>query len=149
MDKVQGKQVNPDFQDQTVYAKVKHFRIKHPSAPGMTLTHTCLEGPENAVYARGYSDGGSLIAFPTYWADLVDKSTISIQLTPTGSAQSLYVEHVYGDGFTVGGACEPYFFWTAIGVRTDVPALVVESKQEETANEAVSFWRTLLHELGF
>lgn len=143
MDQVQGKQVHPDFRDQSVYAKVKHFRIEHPEFPELTLTHTCLEGPENAVFVRGYSSGSKWVEFPPYWESLVEHKSITVQLTPVGTEQLLYVKRVDADGFVVSGV-EPCFFWIAFGTRKDVePLQVIAVKKEEPTGKVSSILEKL------
>ena len=39
----------------------KNFDISHPNKSGWRLRHTCLEGPENAVYFRGRLKNSNII----------------------------------------------------------------------------------------
>ena len=73
---------------------VKPFNIPHPSPDkeGMRLVHACLEGPENGVYFRGRVTNKKEILLPPYWKDLVDWTTITVNLTPIGSHQSVIVK---------------------------------------------------------
>ena len=73
----------------SVAAPFKKFDIPHPSKKGKRLVHTCLEGPEIGVYYRGILKGKNEIELPDYWKDLVDDDTITVQLTPIGSYQTL------------------------------------------------------------
>ena len=74
----------------TVAAPFKKFDIPHPSKEfPHRLAHACLEGPEIGVYVRGVLQGTNEIELPDYWKDLVDEDTITVQLTPIGSHQSL------------------------------------------------------------
>ena len=136
MDQVQGKQVNPDFKDQTLYAKVKHFRIEHPLYANLTLTHSCLEGPENAVYCRGYAKDTNYVVLPSYWMKLVADDSITVHVTPAGNYSNLSVQSVGLAGFAVGGSHLPSFFWIAYGTRKDIlPLKVVEVKEEEPSKK--------------
>ena len=54
------------------------------------LVHSSLEGPEAGVYYRGRAQSDT-IALPDYWTGLVRDGTITVQLTPNGSFQHLYV----------------------------------------------------------
>jgi len=93
----------------------------------MTLEHGSLEGPENGVYVRGFSTINK-IKLPDYWEGLVDESTITVQLTPKGRCQTLYVESISNNVVTVrksefGGLS---FFYNIYGERKDVDKIVVE-----------------------
>ena len=72
-------------------ATTKSFLIDHPTKENMRLQYGALEGPENGVYVRGRSTY-KIIDLPDYWTNLVDEETITVQLTPIGSHQHLYVE---------------------------------------------------------
>jgi hypothetical protein len=61
-------------------ATSKSFLIEHPVTKGWKLRHGSLEGPEHGVYFRGITSD-NIIVFPSYWKELVDLETISIQLT--------------------------------------------------------------------
>lgn len=75
----------------------KGFDLKHPNIEGYRLRHVCVEGPEAAVYVRGKVRLDGIIELPDYWQNFVDKETITVQLTPIGSYQELYVKEIqYG-----------------------------------------------------
>ena len=76
-------------------AATKSFDIEHPTKEGMRLHHGSLEGPEHGVYVRGRLEGVfSVIDLPDYWTGLVDEDSITVQLTPNGGFQQLYVEGI-------------------------------------------------------
>ena len=81
----------------------KSFDIKHPTKPGWRLRHTCIEGPENAVYIRGKLDGEHIIKLPEYWKGLINYDTISVYLTSFGRKDSLYVKDIQEDRIIVAG----------------------------------------------
>ena len=60
-------------------AKVKNFIIDHPTKEGKKLVHSCLEGPENAVYVRGRITDKNIIELPEYWTNLIDYDTITVE----------------------------------------------------------------------
>ena len=107
----------------------KSFLIDHPTKENKKLEHGSLEGPEFGVYYRGRAQSGT-ITLPDYWTALVREETITVQLTPKGSFQHLYVvsqsltEIVIGaaDGETID--C----FYTVYGERADIDSLVVEKE---------------------
>jgi len=70
----------------------KDFDIPHPSKDGWRLTHACVEGPEAAVYFRGRITSKNEINLPSYWKDLVDIQSITVNLTPIGSHQDVIVK---------------------------------------------------------
>ena len=84
-------------------AKVKNFIIDHPTKEGKKLVHSCLEGPENAVYVRGRITDKNIIELPEYWTSLIDYDTITVSLTPIGSEQSLYVKEIKDNTVIIGG----------------------------------------------
>jgi len=77
----------------TIFATAKSFRIPHPTKPNSWLIYGSLEGPENGVYVRGKTQT-NIIELPEYWTKLVDPDSITVQLTPIGKYQKLYVEKI-------------------------------------------------------
>jgi hypothetical protein len=74
-------------------ATTKSFLIDHPTKENMRLRYGALEGPENGVYIRGKSTY-KIIDLPDYWTHLVDEESITVQLTPIGHHQNLYIEKI-------------------------------------------------------
>jgi hypothetical protein len=70
----------------------KNFDIPHPTKEGWRLTHTCIEGPEAAVYIRGRVKNQTEINLPEYWKELVDIQSITVSLTPIGSHQDVIIK---------------------------------------------------------
>lgn len=106
----------------------KNFDIPHPTKENMRLRHSCIEGPEAAVYFRGKLKGTS-ITTPEYWTNLVDPDSISVHLTPIGSYQELFVEKIeWGKRIIIknreGGPVECYY--TVYGERVDIEKTIVE-----------------------
>ena len=81
----------------------KSFDIEHPTKSGWRLRHTCVEGPENAVFFRGKLDGTHIIEFPEYWKGLIKYDTISVNLTPFGRTDDLYVKDIQEDRIIIAG----------------------------------------------
>lgn len=75
-----------------VLSAKKNFDIPHPSKKGWRLTHSCIEGPEAAVYVRGRVTNQTEIILPSYWNNLVDVNTITVNLTPIGAHQEVFVQ---------------------------------------------------------
>lgn len=122
--------------DGDVYAKKgkhrlsakKNFDISHPTKEGWRLTHSCLEGPEAAVYARGKLINTNIIKLPEYWEKLVDPDTITISITPIGSHQNIFVKYsdikevVLESVENIPICC----FYHIFGERIDTEKLIVE-----------------------
>ena len=110
-------------------ATTKSFVINHPTKPGMKLQYASLEGPENGVYIRGKLEDDNTIVLPDYWRHLVDPDTITVHLTPYGSAQSLYVKDISTESITIASTSwikSIKCFYTVYAERKDVPKLTVE-----------------------
>jgi hypothetical protein len=112
-----------------VNAQTKSFIISHPTKPGKLLKHGSLEGPEFGVYVRGKVTG-KIIELPDYWLGLVNEDTITVDLTPIGKHQKLYVEKIEGNRVYINN--EGLFsgsiscFYTVWGERKDVGSLEIE-----------------------
>jgi hypothetical protein len=112
-------------------AITKSFNIGHPTKPGMSLRYGSLEGPEFGVYVRGRLKGSNTIELPEYWSKLVNSDSITVNLTPVGSHQKLYVEEVVGAERIIIGN-ENLFgktidcYYTVYAERADIDPLVVE-----------------------
>ncbi len=111
-------------------ATTKSFLISHPTKPGLQLRYGSLEGPENGVYVRGRCKT-NIIPLPEYWTKLVDPDSITVQLTPVGTHQKLYVEKIEHNCVYIatdnlfGGAID--CFYNVYGERCDVDKLQVEA----------------------
>jgi hypothetical protein len=111
-------------------AITKSFLINHPTKPGMRLRYGSLEGPENGVYIRGRLTGTTTIQLPDYWTKLVDPDSITVQLTPIGKHQKLYVEAIKDNTVIVendamfGGSIDCYY--VIFAERADTDKLEVE-----------------------
>jgi len=106
----------------------KNFDISHPTKDGWRLTHSCLEGPEAAVYVRGKLINTNIIKLPEYWEKLVDPNTITISVTPIGSYQNIFVKYsdakevVLESAENIPVCC----FYHIFGERIDTEKLIVE-----------------------
>ena len=113
-------------------ATSKSFLIDHPTKENKKLQYASLEGPENGVYVRGKFQGGkyqdNIIDLPDYWVGLVDEDTITINLTPVGKYQQLYVEDIKDNQVFIKSAddSEIKCFYTIYGERKDIEKLEVE-----------------------
>jgi hypothetical protein len=114
----------------TLSAAAKSFLIPHPTKENMKLKHGSLEGPENGVYIRGQVKGTNTIKLPDYWSGLVDMDSITVQLTPIGKFQKLYVKKIAENKITIANADlfarETSCFYTVFAERKDINKLEVE-----------------------
>lgn len=113
----------------TLSATSKSFLIDHPTVEGKKLRYGSLEGPENGVYVRGQLQDQDCIELPEYWTALVDADTITVNLTPIGSSQKLYVEKiednkVYIKSSSLFGTIN--CFYMILAERKDIAKLIVE-----------------------
>ena len=81
----------------------KPFDISHPTQTNKRVRHICAEGPEPAIYIRGKLEGEHIIKLPDYWKGLVDYDTITVNLTPFGRRDNLYVKDIQEDRIIVAG----------------------------------------------
>jgi hypothetical protein len=117
--------------DGNLRAQSKSFDIIHPTKEGKRLRYGSLEGPEHGVYVRGKLNGTDTIELPDYWLGLVDENSITVQLTPVGSSQPLYVKDIRDNKVIVGNGSvltktpiNCFYFIQA--ERKDVDKIVVE-----------------------
>ena len=108
----------------------KPFDIPHPSKPEThRLRYISLEGPEIAVYFRGKLENTNVIELPEYWKDLIHPESISVNLTPYGDYQELYVEKiVLGQQIIVRNRESELTncYFTVYAERKDMEKLIVE-----------------------
>ena len=109
-------------------ATTKSFVIPHPTKKDMTLHHGSLEGPEHGVYHRGRLTDEHEIVLPDYWDGLVDENTITVQLTPYGDYQMLFVESIENNIIRVENEADEGIdcFFIIHGERKDIGKLEVE-----------------------
>jgi len=70
------------------------FDMPHPNKKGWRLRHVCIEGPEIAVYCRGKVPSDGAINLPSFWEGLVNPEDMTINLTPIGAWQELFVKEI-------------------------------------------------------
>lgn len=112
----------------------KEFDIPHPTKENHRLVHACIEGPEIGVYYRGKLKDKTFIELPEYWRGLVDSETITVNLTPHGCYQELFVKSIeWGTRVIIqnnsGGPINCSY--VVYGKRKDVPDLEVEYEGTE------------------
>lgn len=133
-----GKNINSAWLDAELATAralpAKPFDIPHPSKKGHRLRHVSLEGPEIGVYYRGSLNGNGVIEIPDYWDNLIDLTSITVNLTPVGSYQELFVEKIeWGKRIIVKNReCGPInCYYTVYAERKDLQKLIVEYEGEK------------------
>ncbi len=106
----------------------KDFDIPHPTKEGWRLRHVCLEGNEAGVYVRGRVRNKNVIYLPEYWEKLVDRSSITVSLTPIGAHQNVIVKRVESTQIHLQaqGGMPINCFYHVFGERIDGERLIAE-----------------------
>jgi hypothetical protein len=110
-------------------ATKKKFDIPHPTKEGWRLRHICIEGPTADVYVRGRLNNSNVIELPEYWRKLVDPETITVNLTPVGTHQELYVDKIeWGTRILIKNNCGSGVncYYTVYGERADTDKNIPE-----------------------
>jgi len=118
----------------SIVGTTKLFDIKHPSKKGYRLAHGCLEGPEFGVYYRGKLENSSTIELPDYWINLVDPESITVNLTPHGHYQELFVKSIeWGRKVIIqnNSTGKINCSYTVYAKRIDIPDLEIEYEGTE------------------
>jgi hypothetical protein len=122
---------------------VKPFDIPHPSKEKYRLRHVCLEGPEVGVYFRGRVKNKTEIELPDYWKDLVNETSITVQLQPIGAHQDLIVKRIMENKIFLQsrGGMPIDCFYHVYGERKDVEKLIVEYEGKTKSDYPSTSWR--------
>jgi len=107
----------------------KSFDIPHPTKEGWRLRYICIEGPTADVYVRGRLNNSNVIELPEYWRKLVDPETITVNLTPVGTHQELYVDKIeWGTRILIKNNCGSGVncYYTVYGERIDTDKNIPE-----------------------
>jgi hypothetical protein len=112
------------FVSGSIFGIDKSFSIDHPTQPGKRLVYGVLEGPEHAVYYRGRIQKEE-IELPEEWVELVDESSITVQLTPIKHFQSIYVGEIKDNKVYL--KCEDHIdcYYFIQGTRKDIQKLQI------------------------
>ena len=109
-------------------ATSKSFLIDHPTKENYKLQYSCLEGPENGVYVRGFAES-KIIDLPDYWIGLVDEKSITVNLTPQKYSQpNLFVDKVENNKVYLRSDKGINAYYIVHAVRKDIDPLKVEYK---------------------
>jgi hypothetical protein len=73
---------------------VKNFAVPDPRDAKKAIYYASLEGPEAGTYYRGTAktvNGEAVIELPGYFARITEKERMTVQITPVGAPNQLYV----------------------------------------------------------
>lgn len=112
----------------TLYATSKSFEITHPLDSTKRLTYGSLEGPEYGVYYRGKLSNENIIDLPDYWTALVNESSITVDITPYGQYQRLFVDKIENNKVYIGvdNGGLPNCYYIVYAERKDIPKIIIE-----------------------
>lgn len=108
----------------TLFAQEKSFDIKHQTEADKRLIYGVLEGPEHAVFYRGRIQS-DVIELPVEWEWLVDINSITVQLTPIGQYQVIYVKNIQDNRVYLQSEDHIDCFFFVQGTRKDIPQLQI------------------------
>lgn len=124
----------------------KNFRITHPLDPTKDLVHSCVEGPEHAVFYRGEAkthNHTAEIILPDYFETLTFSNHRTVQLTvlledEADEFGTLAATRIKDGRFRVKSSfAEQAFYWEVKAERIDLPRLeVVQDKKEYNPKES-------------
>ena len=100
-----------------------NFVIDHQTKPGHKLRYTCMEGPTKDVFVRGKLVGDNVINLPEEWMWLVHEDTITVNLTPIGAPQTLWVKSINNSQVVIWTNSQTPIncHYTIVGERADTP----------------------------
>tara|TARA_B100001175_G_scaffold236865_1_gene203213 strand:- start:1287 stop:2108 length:822 start_codon:yes stop_codon:yes gene_type:complete len=114
----------------TADALGKSFDIKHPTKDGYRLRYACIEGPEVAIYHRGRLQSGTEINLPDHWKNMVYEDSITVQITPIGKQEDIYVSSFNSEKVVLESDSDIDCFYMIVGERNDINPLIVEYEGE-------------------
>ena len=79
----------------------KSFDIPHPTRKERRVRHICVEAPTADIYVRGRLKDNNVLELPEYWKGLVDPESITVNLTPNGVHQELFIKSIENNKVTV------------------------------------------------
>jgi hypothetical protein len=105
-------------------ATTKSFLIDNPTTGGK-LRYSVVEGNEHGVMVRGKTTS-SKVDLPTEWEWLVDEGSVTVQVTPIGEGQQLFVKEQTNTHICIGGLIGNCGYnYNIYGTRNDVEPLEV------------------------
>ncbi|ADE36918.1 hypothetical protein [Methanohalophilus mahii] len=102
----------------------KSFVMDHPQNESKEIVYTSLEGDEAGVYTRGTAqleDGSASIQLPEHFGLVASDEGLTVQVTPLGNCNGLYVAHKSNQKIVVeelmNGKSDVQFDYYVHGIR--------------------------------
>jgi hypothetical protein len=128
---------NAEFNGTFTAGGAKNFRIRHPLNAKKWLTHSCIEGPEVAVFYRGEVRCAKFTAdvkLPDYFEALCEKKGRTVQLTQIDNGKDLAMlsaTRIEDGKFRIRATvADALVCWEVKAVRTGVAVEVVSERRE-------------------
>ena len=111
---------------------VKNFAVPDPQNAKKAIYYASLEGPEAGTYYRGTAktvDGEAVIELPGYFARITERERMTVQITPVGAPNQLYISEKTPERVVIKvakGSVDGEFDYFVQGVRKGYLDYVVE-----------------------
>jgi hypothetical protein len=119
---------------------VKNFAVPDPQNAKKAIYYASLEGPEAGTYYRGTAktvDGEAVIELPGYFARITEKERMTVQITPVGAPNQLYIAEKTPERVVIKvakGSVDGEFDYFVQGVRKGYLDYVVERDNDLPKN---------------
>jgi len=119
---------------------VKNFAMPDPANAKKAIYYASLEGPEAGTYYRGTAktvNGEAVIELPGYFARITEKERMTVQITPVGAPNQLYIAEKTPERVVIKvakGSTDGEFDYFVQGVRKGYLDFAVERDNDLPKN---------------
>ena len=119
---------------------VKNFAVPDPQDTKRAIYYASLEGPEAGTYFRGTAktvNGEAVIELPGYFGRVTEKERMTVQITPVGAPNQLYVAERTPERLVIKvakGSADGEFDYFVQGVRKGYLDFAVERTNDLPKN---------------
>ena len=119
---------------------VKNFAMPDPANANKAIYYASLEGPEAGTYYRGTAktvNGEAVIELPGYFSRITEKERMTVQITPIGAPNQLYIAEKTPGRVVIKvakGSTDGEFDYFVQGVRKGYLDFVVERNNDLPKN---------------
>jgi len=119
---------------------VKNFAVPDPQNVNKAIYYASLEGPEAGTYFRGTAktvNGEAVIELPGYFGRVTEKERMTVQITPVGAPNQLYVAERTPERLVIKvakGSADGEFDYFVQGVRKGYLDFAVERTNDLPKN---------------
>ncbi|HEV7484493.1 MAG TPA: hypothetical protein VGQ65_02340 [Thermoanaerobaculia bacterium] len=119
---------------------VKNFAVPDPQNANKAIYYASLEGPEAGTYYRGTAktvNGEAVIELPGYFGRVTEKERMTVQITPVGAPNQLYVAERTPERLVIKvakGSADGEFDYFVQGVRKGYLDFAVERTNDLPKN---------------